>query len=89
LSLSYFGIALGLMLSFRPRRPSPLTQDHAPLGWPAWWRTAWFLALAAIVLASSFTFGPGWTIAPQERWRGSVHPFTWGAGIAAMRQNRG
>lgn len=89
LALSGCGIALGLVLSFLPRRPSPLTTDHAPLGWPEWWRHAFFLALASIVLASSFTIGPRWKITPQRRWRGSVHTFTWGAGIAGMKQNRG
>ena len=73
---------------FLPRRALPLTPDHARLGWPTWWRMLWFLALASIVLASSVSIGPGAKIAPHRRWKQSVHTFTWGAGLAAMKENR-
>jgi hypothetical protein len=88
LVLSGCGIVLGAVLSFLPRRPHPLTPDHAPLGCPGWWRTLWFLTLASIVLASSVSIGPGARIAPHRRWERSVHTFTWGAGLAAMKENR-
>jgi hypothetical protein len=33
-------------------------------------------------------FGPVPRIALYNRWKGSIHTFTWGAGIAAMKANR-
>ncbi len=88
LATSVWGIGLALVLSFLPRRPLPLTPDHATLGWPPHWRTFWFLALAMIVLASSVSIGPGNLPEFNGRWRNSAHPFTWGAGEEAMKQNR-
>jgi hypothetical protein len=88
LTLSGLGVALGLALSFLPWRPLPLTPDHATLDWPAWWRTAWFLVLASIVLASSISIAAGLKLSLQGRWKESVHTFTWGAGKLAMKQNR-
>jgi hypothetical protein len=89
LSLAGFGGILGLLFWFWPRRTIALAPDHTVLGWPTWWRTAWFLALGAIVLASIFTFGPDRRITLQRRWTNSVHPHTWGAGIQAMKEYRG
>ena len=88
LLLSACGIALSLALGFLPLRPVPVGPDHTPLGWPGRWRTAWFLGLAAIVLASSVSIGPGPRVLLHSRWKQSAHTFTWGAGIAAMKQNR-
>jgi hypothetical protein len=107
------GFALGLMLTvigavlasigfFLPRRPASPSPDHATLGWPPWWRMAWFLALAAIVLASVGSVAPrqvrhkarraptdgGSTLNLPGRWWDSVHTFTWGAGEAARKENR-
>ena len=103
LALSVCGVALGLIGVFLPRRPVPLSPDHAPLGWFSGWRTLWFLALAAFVLASAVTDGPGKprakprrppddggsTLGLPGRWWDSVHTFTWGSGEAAMKANRG
>jgi hypothetical protein len=102
LALSGCGVVLSLLLSWLPRRPFALTPDHAILGWPARWRTIWFLALAAIVLASAGMTGPGQvrsgsrrpandggsTLNLPGRWWDSVHTFTWGAGEAARKENR-
>jgi hypothetical protein len=89
LALSACGIQLGLLFSlFLARRPRPLTPDHIMLGWPSRWRTLWFLALASIVLASTLAIGPDFKIAFNNRWKESVHTFTWGAGKLAMKQNR-
>ncbi len=102
LALSGCGLALGLVLFGLPRRPQPLSPDHAPLGWPAWWRTLWFLGLAAVVVASAGTTGPGQvrtgprrpandggsTLDLPGRWWDSVHTFTWGAGESARKENR-
>ncbi len=88
LGLSAIGITLGLWLSVLPRRLFALSPDHAPLDWPSWWRRAGLLALVSIVLASLVSIGPGFKIALQDRWKKSVHTFTWGAGEAARKENR-
>ena len=86
--LSGQGLLLGLVLSLMPGRPFPPDPDHVVLGWPTWWRTAWFLLLAAIVLASTLSIRPGGRLEVNQRWWRSVHSFTWGAGRAAMKENR-
>jgi hypothetical protein len=100
--ISACGAVLGLVLLVLPRRPMAPGPDHAPLLWPPWWRAAWFLALAAIVVASAPTTGPGQfrnrtrrpandggsTLNLPGRWWDSVHTFTWGAGEAARKENR-
>jgi hypothetical protein len=88
LALSGCGVVLGLGLSFFPRRPVASTPDHATLRWPSRWRTLWFLSLALIVLGSSVSIGPGGKVALHHRWKNGVHKFTWGAGLAAMKENR-
>jgi hypothetical protein len=88
LLLSITGLMSGFLLSFLPRRPFTQTGDHATLRWPVWWRSLWFLLLASIVLASLIAIRPGGRIALQDRWRGSVHTFTWGAGDEARIRNR-
>ncbi len=85
LGLSGCGILLGLLFWFLPASAVPLAPDHAALDWPPRWRTWFFVALGAIVLSSIITVRDGYP-ALQSRWRGSFHPFTWGAGISAMRQ---
>jgi len=88
LRLTLFGIAVGLMLWWRPRRAIELAPDHIPLNWPRAWRTWWLLLLGAVVLASTVAIGPDGRIALQQRWAGSVHTHTWGSGLAAMKANR-
>jgi hypothetical protein len=88
LVLSAFGIALSLFLWFRPRRLVPLRAEHAVLGWPSHWRTLWFATLALIVLASAVTVGPTKRLELQRRWKSSFHGHTWGAGLAASKENR-
>ena len=81
-------VRAGALSSLLPRQSIALTPDHAPLGWPAWWRSLWFMALAAIIFASSVSLGPGAKVALQDRWKHSVHTFTWGSGKEAMKPNR-
>jgi hypothetical protein len=88
LALSISGLLLGLVLSVFPRRPLALESDHSTLSWPTWWRTFWFLALVSIVLASTVSIRPGPRIALNSRWDTGIHTFTWGAGVAAMKENR-
>ena len=89
LLLTGFGSLLGLVLWFWPRSAIVPTADHTVLSWPSRWRTCWFLFLGAIVLASVFTVGSDGRITLQARWTDSVHTHTWGAGVAAMKENRG
>lgn len=69
-------------------KPGPLRESpppHGPSGWPKSWPW-WGLALAGlIILGSTIAVGPGGAVSVQSRWKGSWHPFTWGAGIEAMR----
>ncbi len=89
LCLTGFGIVLGLLLGFWGRWTIILAPDHAVLGWPPWWRTAWFLTLGAIVLVSVFTRGSDGGITFQSRWTESIHTHTWGSGQEANKENRG
>jgi hypothetical protein len=102
LMLTCIGVVLGTIGFFLPRRPAAVSPDHAPIGWFPWWRMAWFLTLAAIVLASAGSVAPrqvrhvprraptdgGSTLDLPGRWWDSVHTFTWGAGEAARKENR-
>jgi hypothetical protein len=88
LAITGLGIGLGLLLGFRRRRGIDLEPDHTILTWPQGWRTGFFLALVAIVLASAIAVGPGWRIGLQARWKNSVHTHTWGSGKEAMKINR-
>jgi hypothetical protein len=89
LAITVGGLAIALAGLAWPRRhlALPLKPEHETLGWRRGW-PPWFLAaLLLLVLAS--IFGPGAKgssgLAIRQRWVGSFHRFTWGAGIEAMR----
>ncbi len=95
LLLTCSGTLVALCSWFLPRSKVPLREEHTALNWPARWRTWWFAALAAIVIVSIPipvpAYGPeGQPIPGPEgrrgRWAKSLHPFTWGSGIEAMRE---
>jgi hypothetical protein len=88
LRLTLFGIAVGLMLWWRPRRAVALAPDHIPLSWPRAWRTVWFVSLGLVVLASAISIGPDGKVSFHRRWAGSLHTHTWGSGVEAMKVNR-
>ncbi len=88
LGLTGFGIFLGLILWFFPPWMIVLSSDHLILGWPSWWRRAWFLTLGVVVLASVLTRGSSRQITLQSRWTESVHTHTWGSGREAMKEHR-
>jgi hypothetical protein len=87
LVFSTCGLVLCLVFWFLPASRVRLAPDHAPLDWPSGWRTWFFAALGTIVLISAITVEGGQPTI-QSRWRDSFHPFTWGAGIDAMRRPR-
>jgi hypothetical protein len=84
LAISGAGLLLALGLLIRPGRGFALAPEHEPLNWPRRWPVALLVVLALIVLGSSVTVKEG-HLAIHPRWSGSFHRFTWGAGIAAMR----
>ena len=88
LVLSALGVIFALFLWFRPRWTAPVRAEHAVLSWLSHWRIWWFASLALIVLASAVTVGPTMRPEFQARWKNSLHGHTWGAGIAASKENR-
>ena len=88
LGVSVFGVALALGLLARPGQGVPLAHEHDTLNWPRRWPVAGLLLLTAIVLASTVAIGANGRPRLQPRWAKSVHRFTWGAGIEAMRERR-
>jgi hypothetical protein len=88
LALTGCGMLLGLVLWLWPGGVAALAPAHARLGWPINWRSWYVAALAAIVLISAISVGPGGRPRLHRRWNGSFHQHTWGAGLLAMKQNR-
>ncbi|MGC8638661.1 MAG: YfhO family protein [Isosphaeraceae bacterium] len=88
LGISILGIVLAIVLWFRQRTEGSPLGDHLVLGSSTRFREILFLTLAAIVLLSVVRIGPGPRFSVQRRWATSFHRFTWGAGIAAMKENR-
>jgi hypothetical protein len=86
LMISLAGIVLGLVLWLLPRKSVALAPDHLLLNSPRRLRAWYFGAIGAIVLLSIPGIGPDGRLTVQRRWHNSVHGFTWGAGIKAMRQ---
>jgi len=87
LSISLAGLSAAAVLVAWPRRwLPPLRPPHDELGWPARW-PVWGLMLAAAVVAASAVSADGrGRLGVHPRWNHALHPFTWGAGIEAMRQ---
>jgi hypothetical protein len=88
LSISIIGIGLGILIWLLPLRVGEARDDHIVLVGAGRGRKVLFLALAVIVLGSAIRIGPGARVSLQDRWTGSFHRFTWGAGIEAMKANR-
>ncbi len=88
LAISIAGTALALCLWFRRGRVGPAARDHVDLDGSVEFRKVLFLTLVLIVIVSAIRIGPGNRLSLQQRWTGSFHRFTWGAGIAAMKENR-
>jgi hypothetical protein len=65
-----------------------LEPEHARLDWPRRWPLWGTLALGAIVAASSVAVTRDGRVTRHPRWDHSVHRFTWGAGIEAIRPAR-
>jgi hypothetical protein len=87
LRITGFGIAVAILLLFRPRR-SALGRGHGDGRWPRAWLAWTLVALAAIFLASAIRVDRAGHVRVHPRWIGRMHRFTWGAGIEAMRPSR-
>ncbi len=68
-----------------PHRLAPLSPAHAVLAWRLNWPRWVLLAALAAVVVSCFGIDSAGRLSVSARWRGGFHPFTWGAGIDAMR----
>jgi hypothetical protein len=88
LAISIVGIALAMLLWFWRGRVWPSAEDHLVLAHSDQFRKQLFLTLVLIVIVSAIRIGPRNRLSFQQRWTGSFHRFTWGAGIAAMKANR-
>lgn len=88
LSISAAGALLAILLLFLPAWPTTADHDGA-LKHPVRFRKVLFLTLVLIIALSAIPIGPGGRLATPSRWKDSVHQHTWGAGIAAMKANRG
>jgi hypothetical protein len=88
LGISIAGLALAVVLWFRGGSSGSPTGDHRVFAGSARFRKVLVLTLAAIVVFSTVWIGPGPQFSLQSRWRNSFHRFTWGAGVAAMKENR-
>ncbi|MDX2038539.1 MAG: YfhO family protein [Isosphaeraceae bacterium] len=88
LGISLGTLALVLALGFAPLpRPTPASENDeiARPGRLGWIGLGLF---CAIVLASAVTWN-GSSLAIHDRWSGSFHRFTWGAGLEAINPVRG
>ena len=86
LAVSALGAALVILLVIRSGEPIGQVPDHGLSSWPRSWPWMMAVAMAAVILASIPRPAPnGKGLAVQERWRGSFHMFTWGAGIEGMK----
>jgi hypothetical protein len=88
LSITAVGAILAVVLLVAPRRAPAGSPDHVHLAAATRLRRAWLLGFAVIVALSIPSIGSSGGIAVQKRWDRAWHKFTWGAGIAAMVENR-
>jgi hypothetical protein len=87
LAITLGGAVVTLGLLFWPRRLAGLSPEHGDNGWRRGWPKWGAAVLVLIVLASTLSWKSPGGFTLQERWRNSVHRFTWGAGLEAMRRD--
>ena len=86
LAISLAGLAAALALIVWPRRLPPTSSTHDRLPWPDWWPRAGMLAVVVLLAASSVYIDPRGNVWVSDRWTATVHQFTWGSGIEAIRE---
>lgn len=84
LALTSVGGVLGMILLAWPWKMPQVGDGHqAPL-LPAWWSWIW-LGVMVLVVAGSIVKVDQGGVGIQSRWSKSWHPFTWGAGLEAIK----
>lgn len=86
LAVSGLGILCALGLLVAPRSARPPGPGHEPPGWPSRWPWLGLAAILLVVAGSVVAVTPAGRVGVQTRWQQSWHPFTWGAGIEAMKE---
>jgi len=85
LAATAVGIVLAIAAIAVPRRWTTPGPDHGPLEWRRGWTWGYLAILVIIVAGSAVRVERGGSVRLHPRWAGSVHQFTWGAGIGVMR----
>ncbi|WZO96389.1 YfhO family protein [Isosphaeraceae bacterium EP7] len=85
LILTIGGLLTSLACLAWPRRLATPVPENADPGWPRSWPRLGLILMALIVLASAVQIGPDGRPKVHDRWAGSLHRFTWGAGLEAMK----
>lgn len=84
LAISLAGLATAIVLAFlRPGRP--LRDEHDRLDGAERWPARVAVGLVVLLAVSLVSVDRSGHVAWSSRWRNSVHTFTWGAGIEAMK----
>jgi hypothetical protein len=85
LAITSAGVALVVFLLAWPWRIPELMPEHGDSGWPDYWPWWGLAAIVLLVGVSLVGIRKDGSVGLSSRWSGSLHPFTWGAGIQAMR----
>jgi hypothetical protein len=88
LAITAIGAILAVVLLAVPRMVRVGSPDHIHLAAAPRLRRAWLVGFAAIVALSILKVGATGGVEVQGRWDRAWHKFTWGAGLAAMVENR-
>ena len=86
LSLSLLGLALGSLVLVLRRRLPATRAAHDFLDWPERWPSYCVGAAVLLIAASAITVDRSGRVSLSARWKHSVHQFTWGSGIEAMKE---
>lgn len=84
LILTAVGGLVGLVMIFWPGTMPKVGDGHGQGVLPGWWGWA-LVGVMALVVAVSAVKVDEKGFGVQDRWKGSWHPFTWGAGLEAIK----
>jgi hypothetical protein len=80
-------VASVLVIGWRRGLPA-MTSIHSPLDWPERWPWFGLIAIVCLVGLSSIYVDVRGKVSLSDRWTATMHQFTWGAGIEAMKEQR-
>jgi hypothetical protein len=86
LGISLAGVVAALVLVLANPRLATPDPEHEDLAWPTRWPLWGLAALGVIVLLSTLQVDGHGRVSHQNRWNRSIHRFTWGAGVEAIRR---